>query len=224
MIDTVSFAEFAKLLSVSEPTLRKRIGDAPAEVVLRRGTNGDAYEIDPRAGVTWWRSIAAEVEAARLSRMASLEELQLELIGEDAALGGHDLGGLTPGEKKSQLEAELAAIKLGELRGELVRAADVEAAANRMMLAVKDKFESLTDRLRKRAEISEDVAAALDRLVQRDLHDLADVAASIEDEASAEEGVADRPAVSAGLDDLPLGVAFVAPEGGVDGQPVGRRQ
>lgn len=193
-IKSVSLGEFAVLVRASEPTVRKRLPDAPEGVILSRGKNGEKYEIDPAAGVTWWQSLAEAAEAERQRRIEQLQELQLELLGEDTALGGHDIEGLSPSEQAAQLQAELLAIKLGRERGELVRAVDVEAATNAFMLKVKEALESLPDRLRKRAEVSEDVASTLQKLVNRALHDLADAAAKVGAEigepGEAQEGVA----------------------------------
>lgn len=179
MADTVSFGEFAALVRVSEPTLRKRLPDAPEGVIISRGKNGEKYEIDARAGVTWWQSIAAEAEAERLERAEKLQSLQLELLGDDTAISGHDIEGLSPAEQAAQLNAELTALKLGQQRGELVRAVDVEATASAFMLKVREKLDTMVVRLRQRADVSEGVAAALGKLVERDLHELADAAASI---------------------------------------------
>jgi phage terminase Nu1 subunit (DNA packaging protein) len=198
-IATVSLGEFALLVRMSEPTVRKRLADAPDTVVLSRGKNGEKYEIDPVAGVAWWKDIDAAAEAERQRRVEGLQSLQLTLLGEDPALGDHDVDGLTPGEQLAQLQAELAAIKLGRERGELVRAGDMEAGINAFMLKVKETLETLPDRLRKRAEVSEDVASALDKLVNRALHDLADAAAmvgkDIGDSFETQEGTAATRAV-----------------------------
>jgi hypothetical protein len=196
VIDSVSLGEFAGLIAVSEPTLRKRLPDAPEGVILSRGKNGESYKIDPRAGVAWWQSMAATAEAERQARIEQIQSLQMELLGDDAALGGHEVDGLTPSEQAAQLNAELTALKLGRERGELVRAIDVEATATAFMLLVKERFTTITDRLRKRTDVPEEVAATLEKLVQRDLHKLADAAAKIGDRSvETEEGVTDSRAV-----------------------------
>jgi hypothetical protein len=196
MLNKVSFGEFASIIRVSEPTLRKRLPDAPEGVILSRGKNGESYEIDPVAGVAWWKSLAAEAEAQRQSRAGLIQSMQLQLLGDDTAVSDHEVDGLTPVEVAAQINAELAAIKLGRERGELVRAIDVEATATAFMLLVKDKFTTITDRLRKRTDVPEEVAATLEKLVQRDLHDLAEAAAKIGDTTvETEEGATDSRAL-----------------------------
>lgn len=196
MLDKVSFGEFASIIRVSEPTLRKRLPDAPEGVILSRGKNGESYEIDPVAGVAWWKSLAVEAEAQRQSRIEQIQSLQMELLGDDPAVGGHEIEGLTPAETAAQLNAELTAIKLGRERGELVRAIDVESTATAFMLLIKERHTTLVDRLRKRIDVPDEVAATLDKLVQRDLHELADAAAKIGDSTiETEEGVTDSRAI-----------------------------
>lgn len=196
MIKTVNLSEFATILSVSEPTLRKRIGEAPEGVILSRGKNGESYKIDPKAGVTWWKGLQEAEAAERRAREEAVKSLQLELLGDDAALGGHEVEGLSPTEQAAQLQAELLAIKLGKERGELVRAAEVEAAMSTFMLRLKETYSGLTDRLRRRTELPGDVADTLDRLIERDLNDLADAAEAIgRMTGDAEEGAAASRAV-----------------------------
>jgi hypothetical protein len=196
MISDVSLGEFAGLVGVSVPTLRSRLADAPDGVILSRGKNGESYKIDPRAGVAWWKSLAAAAEAERNERIEKIQSLQLELLGDDTALGSHEIDGLTPAEQNAQLAAELTALKLGRERGELVRASDVEAAAGSFMMVIKDRYTTMVDRLRKRVDLSEDIAATLDKLVQRDLHDLADAAARLGETAvETQEGAADSRAL-----------------------------
>lgn len=196
LIGAVSLGEFAVLLGVSEPTLRKRLPDAIEGVILSRGKNGESYKIDPRAGVAWWRAIGEAAEIERAARAEQLRSMQMELLGDDTALGSHDIEGLSPSEQAAQLNAELIALKLSVARGELVRAADVEATATAFMLLIKDRQSSLVTRLRKRVDLSEEIAATLDKLVQRDLHELADAAARIGDSAvETEEGATDSRAL-----------------------------
>jgi hypothetical protein len=196
MADFVSLSEFATIVGVSEPTLRKRFAaageDAPIE---KRGKNGEAYLIPTQRALEWWKAEVAAEEEARAARQKQIEALQLDFLGDDSAALEQDVAGLTPGEMAAQLEAELKAIKIAELKGDLVRVADVELTAAAFMTKVADTLQSLPDRLRKRIEVSADVAEALERLVRRDLHELADAAQRIGVEIGAKEEAAADPAV-----------------------------
>lgn len=196
MTEFVSLGEFAIIVGVSEPTVRKRFAmagdDAPIE---ERGKNGDAYKIPTQRALAWWRAQDAAAEEARAARQKQIRSLQMDFLGEDSAAVDHGFEGLTPSEMAAQLEAELKAIKIGELKGDLVRVVDVEQVAAAFMGKVAEALQSLPDRLRKRIEVSADVAEALERLLRRDLNELADAAQRIGIEIGAKEEFATDPAV-----------------------------
>lgn len=179
-METVSLSEFAIILSVSEPTLRRRLADAPADVVLKRGTHGDAYEIDPAAGVRWWLELKAADDAEAAARRDRIGAMQLSLLGDDAALADSDVGGISAAEQKAALEAELAAIRLGKERGELVRADDVLARLSEFTIKIGSTFSSLPVRLARRVDVPPEVTAMLQQLINQDLNALANFAAGIE--------------------------------------------
>lgn len=199
MTEFVSLSEFAGIVGVSEPTVRKRFklagDDAPIEY---RGTNGDAYEIPTEKALAWWREQDQAVEEARRARQQEIAALTLDFMGPDSVALEQDVVGLTPAEMSAQLEAELKAIKIGELKGDLVRVAEVEQVAAAFMAKVADALGSLTDRLRKRIDVPAEVADTLDRLLRRDMHELADAAAKIRVEIGATEEIAADPALPAG--------------------------
>lgn len=199
MTEFVSLSEFALIVGVSEPTVRKRFAlagdDAPIE---KRGKNGDAYEIPTEKALAWWRALDQAGEDARRARQQEIAALQLDFMGPDSVVLEQDVAGLTPSEMSAQLEAELKAIKIGELKGDLVRVAEVELVAAAFMAKVGETLGSLPDRLRKRTEVSAEVAEALDRLVRRDLNELADAAAKIGVDARAQEEVATDTALPPG--------------------------
>lgn len=179
-METVSLSEFAIILSVSEPTLRKRMAEAPEGVIIKRGTHGDAYAIDPEAGVRWWQALKAAEDQQRADRSDRIGALQLELLGRDAALADADVGGISAAEQLQALQAELAAIKLGRERAELVRADDVLATMAEFAAAVRASLEQLPIKLSRRVEVPPDVLTMLNALTALELTALADKAAGIE--------------------------------------------
>lgn len=199
MTEFVSLGEFAIIVGVSEPTVRKRFAlagdDAPIE---ERGKNGDAYKIPTQRALDWWRAQDAAAEEARAARQKQIQSLQMDFLGDDSATIDQGFEGLTPSEMAAQLEAELKSIKIAELKGDLVRVADVERVAAAFMEKVAKTLGSLPDRLRKRTEVQAETAEALERLVRRDLHELADAAMRIGVEIGAKEEVAADPAIPAG--------------------------
>ena len=199
MPDFVSLSEFAVIVGVSEPTVRKRFSQAgDGAPIAKRGKNGEAYEIPMPAGAEWWKAQDEAALAALNERQRQVAAMQLDFLGGDSAVQDQELAGLTPAEMSAQLEAELKAIKIAEVKGDLVRVADVEIVVGIFMAKVSDILNSLPDRLRKRADVPAEVADVLERLVHRDLHELADAAEKIGVDISAtEEGAAANPAIPA---------------------------
>jgi hypothetical protein len=178
-MNAVSLSEMAVILGVSEPTLRRRLADAPPSVILKRGTHGDAYEIDPHAAAAWWQALKSADDAEAAQRRDRISALQLELLGDDAALADANLGTISATEQRAALEAELAAIKLGKERGELVRADEVLARLSEFMQATASSFTDLPVKLSRRVEVPPEVLAMLNTLTNQALNTLANLAANI---------------------------------------------
>ena len=192
-MNAVSLSEFANILSVSEPTLRKKLPDAPDGVILKRGTHGDAYEIDPAAGVKWWLALKAADDAQARDRRDQIGAMQLSLLGDDAALGDADVGGISAADQLQALQAELAAIKLGKERGELVRADDVLARQSEFMIKLRETLTSLPIRLARRVEVPPAVTEMLNTLIAADLNALANFAQAMTREAGGSDDIASTP-------------------------------
>lgn len=193
-MNAVSLSEFASILSVSEPTLRKKLPDAPEGIIIKRGTHGDAYEIDPAAGVKWWLALKAEEDTAARARREQIGAFQLSLLGDDAALSDADVGGISASDQLAALQAELAAIKLGKERGELVRADDVLARQSEFMIKLRDTLIGLPVRLARRVEVPADMLAMLNSLIATDLNALADFAQAMSRDVEGSDANAPSPA------------------------------
>lgn len=159
----------------SEPTLRKLIEENPDFPVVNRGKNGQAYEIDAAAALKWLADRREREEAERRVHQENLNQMALDFMGADAAsIKGNE--GLTPRQIAEALDAEVQAIKLSMLRGELVRKAEIEAALGSFVIAIRQTFRTLGQRLSKRVEMGREVLIALDDLVDSDLSQIADKA------------------------------------------------
>ena len=86
------------------------------------------------------------------------------------------MGGISASDQLAALQAELAAIKLGKERDELVRADDVLARQSEFMIKLRDTNTSLPIRLARRVEVPADVLDLLKTLIANDLNALADFA------------------------------------------------
>ena len=207
-----NLADLAATGIASEPTLRKWIAAEPDQPwIKKRGSNGDAYEIDLKAAAQAFRDREeARAEEAR-ARAAGINQLALELgLGEPDQDAAH----LTPADRKALLEEELIAIRVGEKRGTLVPRVEVEAAFGDILIRDRQRRSTFASRLAKRADFTREQLVAVERL---QMADQADFARGLEnwgkdlgDDSSdgAAEPVAPDPAAQ--VDDPPV------PDGGRD--------
>lgn len=116
-----SLGELATMAGMpSEVTLRKMIAEHADFPIISRGKNGVSYEIDLAAAAAFVVGIRSKEEEIARSRAEEVRQLGFDLLGPDAAVREEQIG-LTAAERKALLEEELAAIKVAERRGELVR-------------------------------------------------------------------------------------------------------
>ncbi len=157
----------------SEPTLRKLMAERPDFPIIARGSNGVAYEIELEDAFAFVRGLEDEKRKLVDARNAEIRQLGFELLGDDAASAATAPSMLSSADRKQILEEELAAIRVGERRRELVRKGPVIAATGDLVLFIADRMKSLPDRLGKRTHVSREVLAALDRLIEQDRRDIA---------------------------------------------------
>ena len=157
----------------SEPTLRKLMAERPDFPIVARGSNGVAYEIELDKAFAFVRGLEEEKRKAVDARNAEIRQLGFELLGDDAASAVVAPSMLSSADRKQILEEELAAIRVGERRRELVRKGPVIAATGNLVLFIAERMKTLPDRLGKRTHVSREVLAALDRLIEQDRRDIA---------------------------------------------------
>lgn len=166
-----NLADLAATGLASEPTLRKWIAAEPDQAwILKRGSNGDAYEIDlVEAAKAYKAREEAKAQEAR-ERAEAIRQLGLDL-----GLGAADEPaiGLSIAERKQLLEEEVVAIKLARLRGELAPVASVEAALGDVLVKFRQRGSTFSARLSKKIDLTRDQITAIDRLVASDQAELA---------------------------------------------------
>ncbi|GER00917.1 hypothetical protein JCM17845_15400 [Iodidimonas gelatinilytica] len=170
----------------SEPTMRKIIDQHSGFPLISRGKNGQGYEIPLERAVTWWKDHRAREEEEARRRGDDIRQMGLALLGEDAAVS-QGLNGLTPAEQKAALEAEIAAIKLGQMRGDFVRAADIESEVGQIFVWFQQALAGLPDRLSKQMDISREQRDVLSSVCDDLLNDLADRLEDLRHEGSAQD-------------------------------------
>lgn len=166
-----NLADLAATGLASEPTLRKWISAQPEQPwIIKRGSNGDAYEIDLPAAIEAWRAEEQRKTEDARQRAADLRQLGLNLgLGENA----DELPGLSIAERKQLLEEELVAIKLARMRRELVPVASVDAVIGDVLAKFRQKGTTFAARLAKRIDLTRDQLTAIDRLMVADQAELA---------------------------------------------------
>lgn len=163
----------------SIPTLKKMIDEHVDFPVLKRGTNGVAYEFDLAEAHQFVRGIREREEAEARSRAAEVRQLGLELMGGQSLAGPADVG-LSASERKALLEEELVAIKVAEKRGLLIDKASVEEAVSALFVRLDQSRRSFTARLTKRVELDREQIAGIEAVMRQDQVSLAGEMARLE--------------------------------------------
>lgn len=183
----VNMTELAAVLDTSETTIRKMIAAHDDFPIVERGDKGVSYVFDAVAVKAWLDGHREAEEEARRLRSDELQQLRMELFGDD--LASDDGAGLTPGERQKEIAAEIAATKLAEARGELTRAVDVERAVSAAMMTLRSRLEGLPLALQRRLGLKRDETVIARELVREALNDCADaltgVSAPEDDRAAA---------------------------------------
>jgi phage terminase Nu1 subunit (DNA packaging protein) len=133
-------AQIASALGVSENTITEWI--SRGFPVLEHGGNGRAYQFQLSACWIWARNyqegeITARADADRITRAAAAEFLNL---GDEVTAPG-----LSPGEHRKLLEAELLQMQVNERRGDLVRVNRLSHSLADVFASVQRAFTTLPD-------------------------------------------------------------------------------
>lgn len=195
-----NLADLAATGLASEPTLRNWIKSQPDQPwIIKRGSNGDAYEIDIPGAITAWKG-----EEARKTEEARQRTNDLQQMGFDLGVGAQSqaMAGFSVKERMALLEEELVAIKLAKERRELIRFVEVEAVIGDALAHFRQRGDSFAARLGKRIDLTRDQIAAIDRLIRSDQAELADMMENWRptggDDAFAAAAQMDDPAVPNG--------------------------
>lgn len=172
----VSLEECADLLrpAVSLNTLRRRIKEAPAGVVLEEGDHGRAYRIDFRAAAAWWQALAEQKGAASADRQRDLDLFVASVYGP----GGSDPVDaqgqpITPAQRRAMAEAEMVEDKLRRGRGELVEVGPLRVALLDAVTELRKRLVALPTRFAKRHNLDREQRLALEAMIAEELDGLA---------------------------------------------------
>lgn len=179
---TGNLADLAATGIASEPTLRKWIASQPdQDWILKRGSNGDAYEIDIAGAIAAFQAQEEEKAQAARERADQIRQMALDLgVGSGAV--GQSAVELSIAERRQLLEEELVAIKLSRARGELVSYASACAAFGDVLVKIRQRGRTFAARLAKKVDLTRDQIAAIDRLVDSDHGEMAALFERLEDD------------------------------------------
>lgn len=169
-----NLADLAATGIASEPTLRKWIAAEPDQQwIIKRGSNGDAYEIDIPGAVEAFRAKEERAVQAARERADSINQLALEL-GIRSLDKDQPAAELSILERRQLLEEEIIADKLARQRGELISFVDAAAAFRDVLVRFRQQGETFAARLSKKVDLSREQIAAIDAMASADLGRLAD--------------------------------------------------
>lgn len=165
MIATLS--ELAALDGMpSEPTLRKMIAaDPDFPGIVKRGSNGDAYEIEVEAAVQHILGIEERKREESRQRSAELRQFAMDLGLSSAADTGP---AMTIADRKALLEEEFVATKLARLRGELVDKGSVVGAVSAVLVWHQQQSETFAARLAKRVDVDRALQTEIEKMMEAD--------------------------------------------------------
>lgn len=122
----VNIDEFSELCGVTAETMRgyiKAVEGNPAWLI-ERGSRGREYRIEAEGGIAWWRELREGEEIAEAGRKEQLQQLRMELIGEQAE--GQTGLALSGRQRREEYGAAVDRIKLRRMMGELVERLELE--------------------------------------------------------------------------------------------------
>jgi len=164
-----NLADLAATGIASEPTLRKWIAAEPDQSwIIKRGSNGDAYEIEiEQAVLAFQAGEDAKLQAAR-ERSGAIRQIAMDL-GLGQREDDPSSVELSIAERRQLLEEEFAANKLARLRDELVPFAEACAAFGDVLVRQQQLARTFAARLAKKIDLTREQIAAIERMVEGDL-------------------------------------------------------
>jgi len=183
----------AKALGKSIPTVKRWIDEGMP--VLKRGTNGEAYEFDAVAIVAWRDERKQSFEQRRAELDAEIRQYGLELGADDqddapAAMSLDDK------LKATRLASEQ--LKLGQAMGELLSRIEVRQVWSEVIVEARAILLALPDRIAKFGELNREQRSLIDQEIRAALNKLADGVKGLD--VPGDEAGQDRERADAGVE------------------------
>lgn len=165
-----NLADLAATGLASEPTLRKWLKEQPdCDWLKKRGSNGDAYEIDIPGAIAAWKAKEGDKAEVERQKSEALGQLALEL-GLVAPAGPT----LSIADRKALVDEEISAMKLAHLRKELVPVLSVDGAVGDILARYAQRAATFSARLAKKIDLTREQLVAIEALRAADQNWFAD--------------------------------------------------
>lgn len=162
----VNLGEMARIAGVSEPTMRRWIGEGCP--VKSRGGNGVAYEFDPEEVKAWRTERDRNADAAEAERQRQILEQQAEMFeGQQMAPAGFDLE-----RHRTAIQVEHAALNLSKLKGDLVPIEEVRRDADSVMGLIRQRLLAFVPNLTRSAGLTPEQQQEGEKQIRELLEDL----------------------------------------------------
>ena len=170
----VDLNEFSELCGVTAETMRgyiKAVDPAPAWLI-KRGHRGVGYEIEPLAGVEWWRAKCEADDMASAERRAQLAQLRFDLLG-DAVEDTAALS-LSGKQRLEDYNATLKRIELLRVMRNLVEREPLEVLLAEASVEHRRALELLPNEMMVRTGMSQNHAQLLHELLGKTIDEFWD--------------------------------------------------
>lgn len=167
----VNLDEFSELCGVTAETMRVHVRSVEGSPtwLIERGTRGRDYKIDAEGGVAWWQAKRLADETASAERQAQLQQMRLELLG--PASGDEDALALSGRQRREEIEAAMARIKLRRTMRELVEVAPLEQALSAAVVALRSQLANVPGEFAVKAALEpadvQELGAMIERAIER---------------------------------------------------------
>ena len=167
----VNLEEFADLCGVTAETMRVHVKavDGTASWLLERGDRGRGYKIEPTGGIAWWKSKRADDEANDAERKAQLQQMRLDLIGDQVE--APDKLGMSGRQRREEYLAAEAAAKYRRMMGDLLDRAEMEAVLASAAVELRRQLMQVPGEFGVVAGLDPEIVAPLEGMLKRAVED-----------------------------------------------------
>lgn len=157
----VNLDEFASICSVTPETMRKHLGDAPADApwMIERGRRGVGFKIAAAGGVEWWTNRSNAGDADENARRSAIAEWRMMALGD----GGDDEGfRMTGSERSAEFQAGMVELKYREAIGELAKVATIQDEIANAVIELRRQLLRVAPEIRREHDLTKELELAIE--------------------------------------------------------------